>query len=387
MTSSGSTRIPIAVDRLIALGVVALVGVAACTATSDPDGGSETAPAAPVTIAAPPSTSATTTSTTTTTTTSTTLAPTTTIAPTVEVVDTICSSLRSDGFETRRVMVAALAEAFAAAGGEGDGRAEVGTECGPELDRLHRAVAIRDRVQAIDMAEEDDLFAMSLTDFSCGSGTFEVTVTNDWTTPLGLHANFAMFVDGDREDAVQSSFAPIVIWSLEPGASELVTGRFTDRPQAQVSCEFQAQVFEADPTDADVSLGTEPEYPALTGDDPAVWFPALFDVEREARTSGDIDIVAAFADVRSMGYDEAASAISDGEPFPGNEIVEVCERGRSQPDDDHIGFVYLKRLEAGQLELGHGLFRRGNDGQWRWLSNARYYEPFITKDCSGVDPQ
>ncbi len=384
-------RVAVTTHRPILLGVVLAFGIAACAANDD----SSSTPTndAPVTIVASTTTSTTTTSTTTTTTT---LAPTTTIAPAVEVVNTVCASLRTDGLETRRVMVNALAESFTAAGGDGDGRAEVAAECGEQLDRLDGAVAIRDRMQTIDMAEEDDLFAMSFTGFSCADGTFQITVTNDAEIPLGLHANFAVYLNGEKEDAVESSLTPIVVWSIAPGATEVVTGRFIDFTGPQVSCNFEAQVFDADPSSAGAAVGAEPEYPALTGDNPAVWFPALSDVEDAARTSGDIDLAAATEDVRSMAYDEVALAISEGDVLPEIEMLEVCERGRSQPDADHIGFVYLSRLPngtddgrfaPGDSRLSHGLFRRGADGQWRWLSTARYYESSIGVGCRSVDPE
>lgn len=331
---------------------------------------------------APTSTTMTSTSTTTTTT----VAPTSTIAPTAEVVDAICTSLHTDGFETRRVMLDALLSAFTEAGGVGDGRREGAAECGDALTRLDGAVAIRERLQTIDMAEEDGLYAITLTDFSCAAGTFVVTATNNAAVPLGLHANFAMYLDGDRTDSVQSSLAPIVLWSIDPGASETINGRFIDVPDAPLSCEFEAQIFDADPSPADASHGGEPAHPTLTGDDPSAWFPALTEFETVARASGDIDLAAITEDVRSMSYDEVALAISEGQPLPDVESIEVCERGRSQPDDDHIGFVFRQQLATGEARLSHGIFRRGADGQWRWLSTARYYESTVSDDCSGVDP-
>jgi hypothetical protein len=387
-SSIGGSRLEFTVDRLIVLGVVISLGIAACAVLDDSS--SPPVANAPLAIASSPTTttaSTSTTATTTTTTTTATVAPTTTIAPSVEVVIGVCESLRSDGFETRRVVAGALAEAFTAAGGAGDGRAEAEAECGEELDRLDGALEIRDRMQTIDIAEEHELPAVSLTDFTCGPGTFEVTATNDAATPLGLHANLAMYIDGNQDNALQSSFTPIVIWSIEPGASEVINGQFTDSPQSQTYCNLEGQVFDADQTSADASLGAEPEYPALTGDDPSVWFPALSEFESVARSSGEIDLAAVTDDVRSMSYDEAALAISEGEVLPESDIVEVCERGRSQPDADHIGFVYLERFAAGDTRLSHGLFRRGADGQWRSLSSARYYESTIGADCSGVDPE
>ena len=392
------------VDRLIVLGVVALVGIAVFAVFSDPPG----APARDVPIGDAPSpvrvtavtvaaSSVATSTPTSTVIATTTHAPTTTTptTPTAEVVAAICESLRSDGLETRRVMADALADAFTSAGGRGDGRVEVAEQCGDELRRLDGAVEIRDRLQAIDIAEEDDLLALSFTDLSCRAGTFEVVVTNDTSTPLGLHANFAMYRDGDDEaadGALQSSLTPIVIWSLEPGASETIAGRFADPPDGSISCNVEGQVFDADPTSADASIGAgsgspvEPEYPELTGDDPSEWFPALREVERAARSSGEIDLVAVTEDVRSMSYDEAASAISEGLPLPDSEILEICERGRSQPDTDHLGFVYLERIESGETRLLHAIFRRGADGQWRSLSTPRYFDSLAADDCSAVDP-
>lgn len=397
--SLSATAVP---RRVLLLGASVSLAVAACTATdesADRPPGSPSASNADTTSATitmgTTSTIASSTTATTTATTTTTLAPTTTIAPTAEVVAETCDSLRTDGLETRRTVIDALPDRFAAADGDGDGRAAVAAACGDELDRLDGAVEIRARMEAIGAAEDDDRFAYSLTDFSCDPGTFEVTVTNDSATPLGVHANFSMYLDGDQGDSVQSSFAPIVVWSIDPGASELITGRFTHLPDSQVACGFEAQVFDADPSDADASIDTTPEYPMLTGDDPAVWFLALVDVEGAARTSGDVDLAAVTEDVRSMAYDKVARSIAEGDAFPDIELIEVCERGRSAPDADHIGFVFRQRwpsgtedgrIAPGETTMHHGLFRRGDDGQWRWLSTARYYESLASDDCSGVAP-
>ncbi len=366
-----------------------LLGIAAFAAFggSRNDSASSAPPAVPITVSVSTAPSTTTMPETSTSTTTATAAPTTTMPATVEVVMEVCESLRSEGFETRRVVVDALVDAFAAVGGQGDGRREVGAECGDELGRFEGAVAIRDRMQAIDIAEESEVFAMSLTDFSCGAGTFTVTVTNESSTPLGLHANFVMYRNGDRDDAIQSSFTPIVIWSLEPGESEIITDRFTDTAQELLSCGFDAQIFDADASPADASMGSTPDDVQLTGDDPSAWFPALHEFERAALASGDIDLVASIADVRSMSYDETALAISERQVLPETEVLEVCERGRSQRDPDRTGFVYLERLDDGRNRLRHAIFRRGADGQWRSLSTPRYYESFITNDCSGVDPE
>ena len=122
-SSIGGSRVEFTVDRLIVLGVVISLGIAACAVLDD----SSSPPAAdvPITIASTPTTTIASTSaftTTITTTIASTSAPTTTIAPTVEVVTDVCESLRADGFETRRVVAGALAEVFTAAGGAGDGR-------------------------------------------------------------------------------------------------------------------------------------------------------------------------------------------------------------------------------------------------------------------------
>ncbi len=399
-------RVRTSVDRLLAVGVVGALAVAAWAFGGRPSGGASN-DAAPVPVGAPASsdvvvdapasrfTGASSTTTIPTATMTTTATSTTTIAPEAEVVTIVCDSLRSDGLETRRVMFDALDMAFAEAAGSGDGRAEVASRCGTELARLEGAVAIRERMQGIDIAEEDGVHALSFSGFSCGAGTFEVTVTNDTDTPLGLHANFAMYLDGDRDDAVQSSFAPVVIWSLDPGASEVLSGGFVEVPQAQIHCSIEAQIFDADPSSADATIGPVPGDPELTGDDPSAWLPRLVEMESAARVAGDIDLVAVSEDVRSLSYDEVALAISRRDLLPMTEVIEVCERGMSQPDTDHIGFVYWERLPNGSLDgrvaaggtrLSHGLFRRGADGQWRRLSTPRYVEALFSDDCAGVAP-
>ena len=73
--------------------------------------------------------------------------------------------------------------------------------------------------------------------------------------------------------------------------------------------------------------------------------------------------------------------------------ITVCDMGQSSPDADHLSFVYFaaypertvetddgSEIEPPYSQLRHALFRRGADGQWRWLSavakfnSSRYYE-------------
>ncbi len=376
-------------NRLAMLGMVMTCGVTACAGADGQDDDAGPTSAAPVPVTEPSTVPAdatgTSTSTSTSATTTTTRAPTTTLAPTDGVIDDVCESLRVDGFETRRATVDTLADAIAAVGGEGDGRAEVAAECGDELEQLDAAVAIRDRVVALESTGADGSGDMVLTDFVCEPGTFEVTVTNTSDTALGLHLHFEISLEGVEDQVFGSSVAPLVVWSLEPSESQTIGGQFVDVAHPDARCDIRSRPFDADSSSAGAPLSSAPERPALTGDDPSVWFPALWQLEEEARASGDTDLVATLHDVRSPDYDDVLAEIVEGDERMGSEIVEVCERGRSQPDPDRISFVYRQEFENGGVWLRHGLFRRGADGQWRWLAGPRFYASPIGPDCSVVD--
>lgn len=349
----------------------------------------------------------------------TTRAPTTTLSPAEAYVSEVCAVFSEAGFETRRALLGEVPGAFAEANGdaEGDARATLAAQCAPSLERLQAAAAIRDRLDAIESDEETSP-AVEVTSFSCGSGNITVDVTNLTDVSLGIHGSFAIYRSADRADPIQSSYAPNVIWSLAPGATATIAGLYADVGGDDLYCTYNGDVFDADTSDVDASLGVA-THPELTGDDPSIWLPELIRIERAAIGTGDADLAAVIADIRSVGYDDVLDRIvetveTDSDPdskldpdtdselvsgpaaAPASEIdkdsvaepeigaIEVCERGLTQPDPDRISLVYREVWNGGS-RMRHGLFRRGLDGQWRWLSTAQYFESSIVDDCAFVD--
>lgn len=365
-------------------GLLALL-IAACSTSGTAADPAPTTPTIAITQATT-LTNTTARTTTTASTTSTTMEPTTTLSPAAVYVSEVCAVLSEVGFETRRAVLGELPDAFADAGGVGDVRDAVAAQCAAALERLEAAVAIRDRIEQATTASEGSP-PVEVTDFQCDGGNVSVDVTNLTETAVGIHVAFAIYDAEDRADPIQSSYAPIVIWSLEPGATETVAGLFADIGGRALYCEVNGDIFDADPSDVDAALDVA-MHPELTGDDPAAWLPALLAVERGAAGTGDADVAAAIADIRSVSYLDVLERILDTTVDPGDASavgeIEICERGRTQPDPDRISLVYREVWDGGS-QLRHGLFRRGLDGQWRWLSTARYFESSILDDCAFVD--
>ena len=68
-----------------------------------------------------------------------------------------------------------------------------------------------------------------------------------------------------------------------------------------------------------------------------------------------------------------------------------------QPDPDHVALVWEERrpeltvdgdngaeTTPAEVELNDGIFRRGSDGQWRWLHTKDLIVPADGSGCAGL---
>lgn len=254
-------------------------------------------------------------------------------------------------------------------------------ECGDLVAVLDGARAIENRAAA---TAEQDFIGSS--DFVCDreAGTFSISLTNGSEVAIGMNSNVTVGVpaaiDLGEEGVTQSE--PLVDWRIEPGATWRIEGTL-GRPGLGGDCVFNGSAFDADPTNADAA-GSASTDPALTGDDPTVWFPELLAKEIAGRGSGDSDAASVTEDVRSFVYggvlDSTATGAADTRSLTS---VNVCAGSIRQLDPDRLAFAYhavytagTAQTEDGPIEipasdsLSVGVFRRGSDGQWRWLGRA-----------------
>ncbi len=287
---------------------------------------------------------------------STTLPPTTTAAP-----EDACGSLLADGYDTRKLTLARITDAELAA-------AEA--TCADALGQLRGAMTIEQRMGAFNA----DPAPLSATNLVCDGGDFSLEVTNNVDHPIGVHASMQLLADG-VDGPLGSTLQPLVIWSLAPGASAPLSGNYeVNRPtEAALTCEVDITAFDATPGDADASLG-EPQVPELAVDDPAQWLPFLVAQGAAILGTGNPDLAAVVEDVRSTEFPRVVSSTEVAiDAIPATGTISVCTASIQRPDDRHISIVYFDdRAESSELQ--HGLFRRGNDGQWRWLSSSVYFD-------------
>lgn len=295
-----------------------------------------------------------------------------------------CAVLRTEGYETRK---AALLELERAAGDDAaTARDAVRDECSAAAARLADAVEVEARRDELDRGEAP----VEISGLQCADGTYQFVATNRVDHPIGVHAGFRIFV-GDGEVPVSSADYPIVIWRLEPGQRQGITGDFTvPDTDDGYRCNVTARVFDATDDDADAGLPGVTDA-ALTGDEPENWFGALLGREVDGVGSGDVDAAAVTEDLRSTFYDNVLAANTGDEPadrIPTS--VTICRDSVARPDVDHLSFVYFVTYPTGdggeEGLLRHGLFRRGSDDQWRWLSAAQYFDSPDFWSCGKPGP-
>ena len=251
----------------------------------------------------------------------------------------------------------------------------VATQCPDVLDAIVAARALEASTTAIaDVAEP-----IELTRLQCADGQYSFVATSRVSAPIGVHAVFRIFV-GDDDQPTFSANYPIVIWRLDEDQSQGIEGTFPVPEDGDYRCTLNARVFNADDTAASAGFG-DASLPNVIGDDPTEWFGALLTAESAAIGTGDPDAAARIEDLRSVGYDNVLRQTAGSEPPPRTPLsVTVCNGSIDQPSDDRMSFIYYITYpaESGEADatesfLRHGLFKRGSDDQWRWLSSAQYF--------------
>lgn len=291
----------------------------------------------------------------------------TSVGTTVADVAGVCAALRTAGYESRKAMV----DAYVASTGDTTG---LRAECGADLDRLEAARAIEMRRDAV-LATAP---VMEIHGFSCFDGRYQASVTNSSAEPLGVHLRLA-FRWTVGEQLVVSADEPVVVWRLEPGATTQVSGTYEYEPVPGVDCTLSGKTFLADESPADASLG--PGDPAFGGDDPATWLPALIRAEYRAIGSGNPDDAATIEDVRSSSYPGVVDS-TDQRPVVAPDVdLQICSDGVRQPSANLAMVTFWWHAEptpetderdgVARIDgVRTGVFRRGGDGQWRWLGQV-----------------
>ena len=324
--------------------------------------------------------------------------PPTTVAPPTAAVSTLCSTLTEAGFGTRQSAVAAFPDVYLDAGGDGDALEAARGECSEAVDRIEAANVI---VEANDYITTDpetgevvgDL-PFGVDDFGCDPTSFHAISTSSGERPIGILI-YTQFTD-EADSLVRTSELPVVVWSLAPGDTVRSEGVHVELDRPDVTCSVNLVLFDADRSDADGSLGVTTRQ-ELTSDDPSIWLPVLLELTEQTKGSTDLNLVAEVFDIRSGGFNAGVREARRAKvPRPLGPAT-VCEAGREQLDADHVAVAWEERrpeltvegadgpeTTPAATELHHGVFRRGADGQWRWLHSPILIVPADGEGCAGL---
>lgn len=375
-------------SRLAATVLSALL-IAGCT--GDDDAGPPSTPPAPstsvTTASTIPASTSTSTSSTTTTTTTTTLPPTTTTMPGTATVAATCATLQTASWPERRAVILVNTAAYQAEGGAGALVDPVRATCPDDLARQEAAVAMEQRMAAT-VTGLDEQRQSSFSSSGCQDGNIVTTYTNGLAEPVGLAIGALAYADDDTPlDAVDNVS---VVWSMTPSQALLLTIPYGPGPGG---CAWLPDHFLGDTGPVDAALPGGPG-PATTGDDPAVWLPALIQAVLDTATA---PTEAGWADVQDVRLlrplDTSLEPATDIHPLVS---ATVCPGTVDQPDPDHIAFAYRTEYgpsvvdgveHAGFASLRFNAFRRGSDGRWRQLMGPYPLNgSLMGADCGPIVP-
>jgi len=117
------------------------------------------------------------------------------------------------------------------------------------------------------------------------------------------------------------------------------------------------------------------------------WFRDLLEAGALARGSRQPDLASVVEDVRSVDYNSVLEGTEDTSPDqrPSFELFTVCGDQSRVGDDNIVAFYYAfsdpSSDTPSDVELGLGAFRRGSDGQWRWLITSLAVPAAADQDC------
>jgi hypothetical protein len=318
-------------------------------------------------------------------TTTTTVAPTTTttIEPSVQFTIDTCKKLDTLGYETRKKIIASVDADFLAAGGTGSGIDSVKATCAPSVDRMVKANELQGR-----LADAVSNNAVTITDFHCANGRFDLMVTNNAADPFGF--TFVADITSNGQ-SIETNEEPVVAWSVEPGESQKVNGSWiVPEEPGELGCNVNADGFLADDSPADAALPTSTNA-LLRSPDPAIFFPEIWRLEPLAKTMDDPAVT---EDLRSTAYRRLVKNIgAQADHWPRTSVV-ICPGSTRQPRVNLMSFVYYatygphtEKIDekdvqvASSQHLEFGAFRRGSDGQWRWLGKSRRIDSSAYRSC------
>jgi hypothetical protein len=347
--------------------------VAVSTTLHDPTTTTTTSPAA---TSSSPSTS----------TTTTTLPPTTTTAPGTATVAATCATLQTASWPDRRAVILVSTAAYQAEGGAGALVDPVRAMCSDDLARQEAAVAMEQRMTTT-RTGLDEQWQTSYSSSGCQDGNIVTTYTNNLAEPVGLIVGAFAYTSDDTPISAVDNVS--IVWSMTPSQALLLTIPYGGRG----ACAWFSDNFLGDTGPADAALPGGPG-PATTGDDPAVWLPALIQAILDTRSAPTEAGWAGVEDARLLRpLDRSLEPATDIHPLMS---ATVCPGTVDQPDADHIAFAY--RAEYGPSEvdgvdhaafatLSFNAFRRGSDGRWRMLTSPIALNgSLMAADCGPVVP-
>ncbi len=273
-----------------------------------------------------------------------------------ERAEALCTTLRSAAFAERRQLVA-----------DADATAAVSDRCPEDLARSNAAVAVRERVEAVAASTDTPL---ALADVSCNVTTNRLSFSAQNATVEPLGASIGVTLLDAAGQPIGAAGEPIVVWRLSPGESVAVDVALTPVAVTEgVQCELAGTWFLAETSDVDAGL-PDVQDPELASDDPAVWLPRLGETASAAAAAGDAAAVASIEDLRSTDFDAVAALLEAGEPVAPADVRICASSSEGSPTPAWQWVAYEVTPPDGAPFSEVGVFRRGSDGQWRWLTRA-----------------
>ena len=320
--------------------------------------------------------------------------PTTTVAPTSTVtvsppdsldIEAICAILTNQPYEARKAAIADVAD-----------RTALAAACGAELTVLEEALAVEQAtssIEAMDFTYLDD-------GLTCSTSGFEWTATNTFDVAVGVYisASLSRPVGDDGDVETVGSPEPQVAWRIEPGGTVVLAGSFLEHEGEYPNCSIKGHLVLAD----DPNLPGDASTPGVEipdGLDATLWIGELFAREDAYQQSFNPHLVAPFEDLRSVAYRGLVEKSSTEKPWilvDGTKDVNTCWIF-SSPDDAHVALIYERSTtdrtyeregETSESEaserLAVGVFRRAQDGGWRWLGTGLTLDLGDITDCAGL---
>lgn len=261
----------------------------------------------------------------------------------------LCEALRTQGYETRKATFddadeTALDLAQNACPGDI-----------AQLDAARQVEEATARVTPDDIAVEFTRCAGTTTGFEASA-----TFTNNGPETVGIFAA----IRAEKAQQLSGRAAFVVIWRLDPGESAT---RDVEGDASGDGCGAQFTVYLADPDLTGDASGVDPANEAIASDDPAVFYPALYETEQKwwTNTDASIDGPSRTEDLRSAAYRPLVDSVVAGEKRPALDTMRGLCSSRPHPDNPDL---MILTVHLGD-QIRSGIVRRGADGGWRWVGS------------------